>query len=157
MKENKMKKDLLELAEKYELEQLTEKIESLNYLANLKVGFLGEFSTGKSTLLNAMIGKKILPVDVIPTTKSITHIVPKNELENEEFFKVENDGSLTKIDKVDFQDIATGSKEGKTELNIPANDILKESYFFVDTPGLASLAKADTDITFGYLPFWMGL
>src|SRR5262245_46402164 len=36
---------------------------------------LGEFNHGKSTFVNAMLGKEVLPVGITPTTASINHVV----------------------------------------------------------------------------------
>ena len=38
------------------------------------IAVVGEFSTGKSTLINALIGRDLLPAHAIPTTKRITTI-----------------------------------------------------------------------------------
>jgi ribosome biogenesis GTPase A len=40
-----------------------------------KIIVIGEFKHGKSTLLNAMLGKKMLPAKVVPTTAVITMLV----------------------------------------------------------------------------------
>lgn len=41
-----------------------------NYLTNpnFRIAVFGPFNHGKSTLLNAMLGSKTLPIDLIPTT-----------------------------------------------------------------------------------------
>ncbi len=39
------------------------------------VSVVGRFSSGKSTLLNALLGKNILPAKPVPTTKAITYLV----------------------------------------------------------------------------------
>jgi len=41
----------------------------------LRVTVLGEFSTGKSTLINALLGEHLLPTRVTPTTAVITKLV----------------------------------------------------------------------------------
>ena len=40
----------------------------------LKILFAGQFKTGKSTLINAMLGQEVLPADVMPCTAVITEI-----------------------------------------------------------------------------------
>lgn len=40
----------------------------------LKILFAGQFKTGKSTLVNAMLGQEVLPADVMPCTAVITEI-----------------------------------------------------------------------------------
>jgi predicted GTPase len=43
--------------------------------ANLRIVIFGEFSRGKSTLINALLGRAVLPAKLIPTTGHITRIV----------------------------------------------------------------------------------
>jgi ribosome biogenesis GTPase A len=42
----------------------------------LHLAVMGEFSSGKSTLLNALIGEELFPTSVLPTTATITEIWP---------------------------------------------------------------------------------
>ncbi len=58
-------------------------IQSLdNYLSNhsFKVSVFGSFNHGKSTLLNALLGNKILPAELIPTTGAAINIKYGTEL-----------------------------------------------------------------------------
>ncbi|MFN6515261.1 MAG: dynamin family protein [Nostoc sp. CreGUA01] len=59
---------LLNLERKSQLHQ--DVISICNYLINpsFRVGVFGPFNHGKSTLLNAMLGNRTLPIDLIPTT-----------------------------------------------------------------------------------------
>ncbi|MDZ8027448.1 MAG: dynamin family protein [Nostoc sp. DedQUE11] len=59
---------LLNLERKSQLHQDVTSI--CNYLINpsFRVGVFGPFNHGKSTLLNAMLGNRTLPIDLIPTT-----------------------------------------------------------------------------------------
>ena len=40
-----------------------------------KIAVVGRYSTGKSTLINALLNKNVLPSSPIPTTKAITYVV----------------------------------------------------------------------------------
>jgi ribosome biogenesis GTPase A len=57
-------------------EKLERKLNSArDNLENLfSVVFIGEFSTGKSTIINALLGRNILPEGITPTTDKITII-----------------------------------------------------------------------------------
>ena len=147
-----MKKTVKTIVEKY---NLTEKRNEINKLENetvpLHIGFLGEFSSGKSTLINALIGKKILPAMDRPTSKSIVEVHPKKGLEKTEYYEIK-DNIIEKIMPVEFQDISNGKRDGKAMLFVPENKYFQEGWVFVDTPGLASLDQTDTDITYEYLP-----
>lgn len=38
------------------------------------VGVIGEFLRGKSTVVNALLGRELLPVDIFPCTAVITRV-----------------------------------------------------------------------------------
>ena len=40
-----------------------------------RIAFIGEFKRGKSSLINALLGSDILPMDISPTTATVTRIV----------------------------------------------------------------------------------
>ena len=52
------------------LEESRKKLESRNF----SVGILGEFKRGKSSFINALLGREILPVDALPTTATLNRI-----------------------------------------------------------------------------------
>ena len=56
------------------LEQNLKKIEEKLSEDRLKIAMIGEFSAGKSTFINALLGKKILKSGLRPTTAAITEI-----------------------------------------------------------------------------------
>ena len=74
------------LEEKALLESLSSEVRALSYegfekkikavrenLENLfSIVFIGEFSTGKSSIINALLGERILPEGITPTTDRIT-------------------------------------------------------------------------------------
>ena len=51
---------ITEIVKRYELGNLMEEMNNLEKEISLKVGFLGEFSSGKSSLINKLLGKKNL-------------------------------------------------------------------------------------------------
>ena len=55
-------------------EELLRKLEAVqDNLENLfSIVFIGEFSTGKSSIINALLGEEILPEGITPTTDEIT-------------------------------------------------------------------------------------
>jgi len=141
------------LSDKYEIKQISEKLNKLaNQDINISIAFLGEFSSGKSSLINALLGKKVLPTMAKPTTKNIIRVVPKSDIETLKFY-VETEDGIQEIEPVEFREYALGEKKGNTIVEVPASETLPEGFTFIDTPGISSLDKTDADITFGYLPF----
>ena len=118
--------------------------------------FAGQFSRGKSTLLNAMVGMDRLPTGVIPVTSvitavsynprervrmhfensNLTHDVPLSDLP-EWITEQGNPGNQRKIDMAEVQ--------------LPA-ELLRRGAFFVDTPGLGSAVIENSKTTHRFLP-----
>jgi len=140
------------IAKKYSLEKVEQSVTELDSIDSVNVAFLGEFSSGKSSLLNHILNQNILPVGDQPTTKTIVEIMGGSS--NDSIKAYTKDGN--ELSLLDFLEQNTVSSEDKIFLNIPSTSFFLENYTFVDTPGISSLDKTDTDITFGYLPFLDG-
>ena len=137
----------------YQFNDLTKQLNDLALeQQQLLIGVLGEFSAGKSSLINAMLGKRVLLDGTGHTTAKITEIHPFNHQEKSEWF-LKSKGELTPISALEVEDeLTTSSPDQIVVLHTKANDLLHEGYCIVDTPGISSLDETHTDITFGYLP-----
>lgn len=118
---------------------------------------VGEFSVGKSTFLNALMGEKILPSYSDETTATVTFLRHKNKADNQQkgcvFYA---DGSSEDIDSIETDVI---SKYVSTRSDIPVAatvnhlDLYLDSPFLdgnitlVDTPGLNGTADGHREIT----------
>ena len=112
-------------------EDLNTQIENIKALENnqyapLNVVIVGEVKSGKSSLLNALLGKEISEVDVLEATSSIIEVVYD---ENDDVNKLEE---LTRI-----------------SLNL---DYLKKLNI-VDTPGLKSITESNEKKTLDYIKY----
>lgn len=146
-----MKELINDLFERYPLQSI-EKSLAEDFLEPLKVAVLGEFSAGKSTLINAMIGQIVLPSMPTPTSKCLTTIGALGEIEEPQRYSLDDEGNKSHVSNHDFQDIATGKIKGTLFVEVPENEFFEEDLFVIDTPGLKSLDQTDSDITFGLLP-----
>lgn len=149
---------VLDMCKKYpELEEYSEQIkEVLDEPTDVNIAILGEFNAGKTTLVNALLGKKLLPMFSTPTTAAITEIYATQDNEIKVFKEYKNDSGETKLIKIPIEDLSSEVKnagEKKIKVFVPENNIIKKGYVIVDTPGIHSLNKMSDDITFGYLPF----
>ncbi|MBS9782365.1 MAG: dynamin family protein [Arcobacter sp.] len=113
----------------------------------MEVAITGQFSAGKSTFLNALLSKDILPTGITPVTSKVNFISYAEEYKlkityhsgTNEFTNIENIASFTDQRKDELEDIKY------LTLYAPM-DILKD-ISFVDTPGLNSQSQSDTDVT----------
>jgi GTP-binding protein EngB required for normal cell division len=120
-----------------------------------EIGAFGRVSSGKSSLLNHLLGGEFLPVGVTPVTAVPTRISfgpqPQATIEFAE----------SKPQAVELSDLAEFSTEqqnpGNTKhvtrvhVQVPAKR-LYGGVTFVDTPGLGSLATSGAEETVAYLP-----
>lgn len=119
----------------------------------LKAAFLGEFSSGKTSLVNALIKKKFLPMYDRPTTGILTEI---HHADENRFELIEYQGQDKKVTPIEISSIA--QEVQKTTLNTTLKISLKESNVvddhtvLIDTPGVASINDTHSDVTYGYLP-----
>lgn len=102
---------------------------------NIKIGIIGQFSSGKSSLLNLILQKSCLPTGAVPVTFKPTFL----HYGREYFLRVEfNDGSdlITNLDELaNYTDQRKNIKEAK-KLHIYAPVPLLSKLTLVDTPGL---------------------
>ena len=140
------------LAEKYELSYLASQFDALDVDPVATIGFLGEFSAGKSTLINGLLGTRLLPAMESPTTGNVVEVVPSDDATEMSYFELVG-GERAKISYMDFSDLAIGTRPGRALVEVPPTGLLRSGFRIVDTPGLESLNDTHGDITFGYLPY----
>lgn len=157
MGEGELEQLLRGVVERLESPVMAERFASLRPGVKVQVGFVGEWNSGKSTLINAMLGRKVLPAMPTPTTGSITEIEPHSQVGELRFVEFGSEGEENVIDALAFSEFATGQRVGKVRVQVPCQGLFAEGYRFIDTPGLQSLNQTHTDITFGYLPFLDGV
>jgi len=119
---------------------------------------VGQFKRGKSSLMNAIIGRELLPVGVLPLTSAITILRygPKERL-----LIRRSDVSLPFPQEEPVERLA----EFVTERGNPGNckrvktatievplPFLRRGLEFVDTPGIGSAIEANTATTLNFLP-----
>lgn len=141
-------------ATQYNVESILGRIAYLEELPEIKIGLLGEFSSGKTSLLNAVFGCK-LPVSIKPTTRAVCLIEAKDDATTDTYALEDDAGERTPVDFLDFSDIIAGEKVGASVgvLQMPASEYFKQGMVFVDTPGVNSLNQAEADVTYRYLAF----
>jgi hypothetical protein len=144
-----------DLAKKYEVESVTKRIKDVLDDPSISIGFIGEFSSGKTSLINSMLGLA-LPTSIKPTTKSICLIKPTTDLEKNQFF-IEDNGIEKPVDRFEFEQILKGDKYGVATIKVKPSKVLPSGCIFVDTPGVSSIDESankeakEVELTYGYL------
>ena len=131
---------------------------------------VGEFSRGKSTLINALLGDDILPSDPNPTTVMLNVI--KNS-DGEHYLIHYRNGDVKEISKEDFKNIVAKNDndasnfseaimqtqmDAMKKMQVKYAEIQKENDFgkigidVVDTPGINDIDKTREEVTLKYIP-----
>ena len=120
---------------------------------------VGEFKQGKSSLVNAMLGEAICPVDDDLATSALTLIrfAPQEQVEIRRRIADQDVVEHTEIGKLgDWVSEAgnPGNAKGVERVDVMApNDFLAEGVAIVDTPGMGSLGAGHAAATLSFLPF----
>lgn len=156
-------KSLLDLAKKHDLRIVSQDLESLEKRMaddHFQLVVVGMFSRGKSTFVDALLGKRLLPTSKKPTTAVISKITygekpafflhykdesASQELSEESFFNLTasntegDDGAEEEVDRISY-----------AEVRYPLT-FCQHGVELVDTPGTNDLNQARVEITYQYL------
>lgn len=113
----------------------------------MEVAITGQFSAGKSTFLNALLSRNILPTGITPVTSKVNFINYADEYKlkityysgAQEYAPIESIADFTDQRQEDMKNIKY--------LTLYAPMPILKDISFVDTPGLNSQSQSDTDIT----------
>lgn len=112
------------------------------------VGIMGEFRRGKSTVINALLGREIMPSDILPTTATMNRVTydlrPHAQV-------IKNDGSVIEIpvDEIAYYVTKTNDENAKRAEMVDEAIVYYPCQFcqngvdIVDTPGLNDDERMD--------------
>lgn len=117
---------------------------------------LGQFSRGKSSLLNALVGRDALPIGILPLTSTITvlrHGSAERLLIERSGWSLPEERPLADLPEFVSERGNPGNRRGVTAayVELPAA-ILRRGLHLVDTPGVGSRIQANTATTYAFLP-----
>lgn len=144
-------RDWQETATQNEADALWEKLSR----GQLNVVVMGEFKRGKSSLINALLGQKLLPVAAVPLTAVVTVV---RGAPNVASFVEFLDGRREEIPPARIVEFVAEERNAKNEkavdrvtVEAPA-DFLLGGVTIVDTPGAGSIYRHNTEVAQRYLP-----
>jgi len=136
-------------------ERLNEVSDKLT-LEQFNLVVMGQFKRGKSTLINALLGAEILPTAIVPLTSIVTIIRYGKESKAEVRYLNDNQDNIHLSDIPKF---VTEKENPKNKLGVKdvdvfyPSDYLKNGVRIIDTPGVGSVFKHNTDVAYAYLPY----
>ncbi|MBR6925275.1 MAG: dynamin family protein, partial [Oscillospiraceae bacterium] len=121
-----------------------------------KIAVVGEFSAGKSTFINAIVGKDLLKHATLETTAALTYIhnVKEDDDRNGTCTITFADGTVEDLDRLsDLEKYTTTQSEIDVVTEVRSVDIyidfldVDDELVIVDTPGLNGLADKHRELT----------
>lgn len=129
---------------------------------------VGEFSRGKSTFINALLGKRILPSSSSPTTAIISKIVYGDTPNYQLYFR---DGHVETLDETSFKNLRAPKASIEENIDDIQKDVDEEQWIqsidyakvqypmefcknnveIIDTPGVNDISKERVEITYRFL------
>jgi len=117
---------------------------------------VGQFKRGKSSLMNAIIGRDLLPTGLLPLTSAITTLCygPQEKLILKcAGWVMDHEIILPELAEYVTEQGNPGNIKGvieaRIELPVP---FLRRGLYFVDTPGIGSARSENTATTYSFLP-----
>ncbi len=117
---------------------------------------LGQFKRGKSSLINAIIGRDLLPTGLLPLTSAITTLCygPQERIALiRKGWVLEQEITINDLPDFVTEEGNPGNEKGlieaRIELPVP---FLRRGVHFVDTPGVGSSRLENTATTYEFLP-----
>ena len=116
---------------------------------------LGEFKRGKSTLINALLRRDVLPTGVVPLTSVVTSIAAG---EHDRLRVCFEDGREEERPLGELAEYVTEARNPANRLGVElarvelAHDLLRGGLELVDTPGIGSIHSHNTKVARGFLP-----
>ncbi len=125
-------------------------------VGHVEVALIGRVSSGKSSLINALIGQSLLPVGVRPVTAITTRLTYAAEASAH---TVALDGSIQAIPLSELPVYLDQDRQGpqqplrlrEVRIGVPA-EVLSAGVVLTDTPGLGSLHPQASAHVWDYLP-----
>ena len=118
----------------------------------LLVTVMGEFSSGKSTFVNAFIGEDVAPTGVTPTTATINVVKYGRERGGRILYRDGRAESLSweqLFERLPRLDAATAVQVGVVEILLPLEALAR--VHLVDTPGLNSILPEHEQVARGFI------
>jgi len=134
-----------------------QKLKECWHLPGFRLGFIGEFSRGKSTLINRLLNRDLLPVRAIPTTGCLISIVAGKQ-ESLKVRSSQNELEIRTIEQSSWSDLlannqVSSKQNRRTEVCLTVDDswLKNIDIELIDTPGIDNLSRPSTTLPYDVL------
>ena len=116
-----MLEQLVSMTEKPEIEAMSKFLYERIKHHDSYVVFLGETSSGKSSVINGLLRAPILPMKANPSTAAITEIELNNNCSDDEFYAINKNATIEKLDYSLFLQLSEHPDENLKRLKVKKN------------------------------------
>ncbi len=120
---------------------------------DMTVSIIGQFKRGKSTLANAILEDQVLPVGIVPITSAVTKVVYGKKAAEVHY----QNGVVEPVEFARLSEFISEQENAGNKLGVESvilhtpSKFLKNGLTFVDTPGVGSFHKNNTETAYHYM------
>lgn len=120
------------------------------------IAVIGQFKRGKTTMVNSILGKKLLPTGIIPITAAVTRIRYGKGERGEKAKVYYKNGLYEDVPVADLHKYISEQENHENELGVAEveilteSDFLKEGLVLVDTPGVGSVHEKNSKSAYDF-------
>jgi ribosome biogenesis GTPase A len=129
------------------LRQLAEGLRRPEADPRVRVAFVGEFSHGKSQVINSLLGDAYLPASATPTTRLLTEVAHG---ERALASLVTGDDLVETIPLERFAELESANGYRRARVTVPVEWM--RDFVIIDTPGLGEPEDVAAELVYGELP-----
>ncbi len=117
---------------------------------------VGQFKRGKSTFINALLSDNIVPSSILPLTSIVT-IIQYSDTKKAIVKFLDNHDETVEISEIEKYVTEKHNPENKLQVKevyvYHPSEYLKKGVRIIDTPGIGSVFKHNTDVAYSFLPY----
>lgn len=117
------------------------------------VTMLGETSSGKSTLINGLLGRKLLRTSAAPTTAAVVEIMVDADIKEPEYYAINRNATMEQLDMNTFIALSNNPDNLLSRLQIAVPEVKGLSGLrLFDTPGYGSIVDKHEEVLREFIP-----
>lgn len=154
IKKLEMMEQLILMTENPEIETMSKFLYERIKHHDSYVVFLGETSSGKSSVINGLLGEAVLPMKANPSTAAITEIELSSNNSNNEYYAINKNATIERIEYNQFLQLSEHPDENLKRLKVVKNirNTSLDNLRIFDTPGYGSIITEHEEVLKDFLP-----